>query len=137
MSLFHPANLICSKCGAQTEVQRNASVNVDRRPDLRVAILDGSFQSKACGKCGTELRLPPHLTLLDLGRNQWIMAEPASLLEQWREVEADASSTYAETFGDKAPPSARELAKDLTPRLVFGWPALREKLIPHAPPPRA
>ena len=129
MSLFHPANLICSKCGAQTEVQRNASVNVDRRPDLRVAILDGSFQSKACGKCGTELRLPPHLTLLDLGRNQWIMAEPASLLEQWREVEADASSTYAETFGDKAPPSARELAKDLTPRLVFGWPALREKLI--------
>jgi hypothetical protein len=129
MSLFHPAALKCPNCGAETEVQRNASVNVDRRPDLRVAILDGNFQSEACGKCGTALRLPPHLTLLDLGRNQWIMAEPLSLLERWSEAEADARVTYAETFGDRAPPSARGLAKNLQPRLVFGWPALREKLI--------
>jgi len=129
MSLFHPAALICPNCGAETEVQRNASVNVKRRPDLRDAILDGSFQSEACAKCGTALRLPPHLTLFDLPRNQWIMAEPVSLLEQWREAEADARGTFAETFGDAAPPSARELAKNLQPRLVFGWPALREKLI--------
>jgi hypothetical protein len=131
MSIFLPAALKCPKCGAETDVQRNASVNVDRRPDLRVAILDGSFQSEACGECGTALRLPPHLTLLDLGRNQWIMAEPVSLLEQWQAAEADARTTYAETFGDDASPAARELAKDLKPRLVFGWPALREKLFAH------
>lgn len=129
MSIFHPANLICPNCHTETEVQRNASVNADRRPDLRAAILDGSFQSVACGKCGTALRLPPHLTFLNLGRQQWIMAEPAGMLEQWPEAEADARATYAETFGADAPPAAQKLAKNLQARLVFGWPALREKLI--------
>jgi hypothetical protein len=129
MSIFHPADLKCPNCGTIFETQRNASVNVDRRPDLRDAILDGSFQKENCSKCGTEMRLPPHLTYLNLGRKQWIMVEPVSLLEQWPAAEEDARATYAETFGDQAPPSARQLAKDLQHRLVFGWPALREKLI--------
>jgi hypothetical protein len=129
MSIFHPVSAICRACGTKTEVKRSASVNAGRRPDLRAAIVDGSFQSASCPKCGTPLRLPPHLTYLDMGRGQWIMAEPASMLEQWPSVEADARATYERSFGAGAPSSARALGEGLRSRLVFGWPALREELI--------
>ena len=129
MSIFHPVTAICGQCRTKLEIERSASVNANRRPDLRQAILDGSFQSATCKNCGTPLRLPPHLTYLDLQRQQWIMAEPANLLEEWPSVEAEARDTYARSFGDLAPASARGLGDGLKSRLVFGWPALREKLI--------
>jgi CpXC protein len=129
MSIFHPAMAVCKACGTKTAVERSASVNADRRPDLRTAIIDGSFQATDCGKCGTRLRLPPHLTYLDMRRGWWIMAEPAPLIEEWPRVEAEARQTYDATFGDRAPPSGRMLGDGLRSRLVFGWPALREKLI--------
>jgi hypothetical protein len=129
MSIFHPVSATCGKCGTETAVDRSASVNAGRQPDLRAAILDGSFQSVACPKCGAPLRVPPHMTYLDVGRGQWIMVEPASMLEEWPDVEADARATYERTFGAAAPASARDLGAGLKSRLVFGWPALREKLI--------
>ncbi len=129
MSIFHTAGAKCANCGTLAEVQRTASVNADRRPDLRAAVLDGSFQAIKCGKCGTEMRLPPHLTYLDLGHNQWIAAEPSSLLDQWPEAEAETRKAYDLAFGEEATPAARAIGETLKPRLVFGWPALREKLI--------
>ncbi len=129
MSIFHSAMATCKKCGSKTEVERCASVNAYLRPDLRAEIIDGSFQAAACGKCGTPLRLPPHLTYLDVSRRQWIMAEPAGLIEDWPAVEADARATYERSFGAAATAAAKALGKGLSSRLVFGWPALREKLV--------
>ena len=129
MSIFHPVTATCPHCGASTAVERSASVNADRRPDLREAMLDGSFQSEPCSSCGERMRLPPHLTFLDMNNGQWIMAEPADLLENWPAEEAEARDTYSRSFGDQAPPSGRALGEGLKSRLVFGWPALREKLL--------
>ncbi len=129
MSLFHPATITCSKCGTQAEIQRNASVNADRRADLRRAILDGSFQAATCRKCGTQLRLPPHLTYLEIKRGTWIAAEPATLLDEWPEVEDQVWRAYSRAFGEDASPAGQSIGAGLRPRLVFGWPALREKLL--------
>lgn len=35
----------CPACGAELEAETVASVNADRRPDLRDAILDGIFSA--------------------------------------------------------------------------------------------
>jgi hypothetical protein len=129
MSIFHPVNAVCGTCGTANAVQRSASVNAARRPDLKTAILDGSFQAAACTKCGTVLRLPPHLTYLDMRGGLWLMAEPANLLGEWPTVEEEARATYSRSFGADAPPSGRALGAGLKSRLVFGWPAFREKLI--------
>jgi hypothetical protein len=129
MSIFHPANITCPKCGTSATVNRSGSVNADRRPDLREAILKGSFQATHCSKCGTLMRLPPHLVYLDIGRGSWIAVEPTTMLEQWPDVEQDVFEVYAHAFGDEASVAAREIGEDLLPRLVFGWAALREKLI--------
>jgi hypothetical protein len=129
MSVFHQATVACGKCGTANDVDLAASVNADRRPDLRSAILDGSFQALKCEKCGTALRLPAHLTYLDTGRGQWIVVDSFAALPNWKHAEAEAQDAYDVTFGLDAPDASREIGEGLTPRLVFGWPALREKLI--------
>ncbi len=129
MSIFHLATVTCAHCGAEAEVEWSASVNADLRPDLRAEILDGSFQATDCPSCGAKLRLPPHLTYLELGRDMWIAVEPASRIEAWDTVEDEVLAVYDRAFGSGASPAARELTGSLQPRLVFGWPALREKLI--------
>ncbi len=129
MSIFHPAALTCAHCGTEAAVDRSSSVNADLRPDLRVAILDGSFQATDCPSCGARLRLPPHLTYLELGRDIWIAVEPASRIEEWNTVESEVAAVYDHAFGSGASPAARALTGSLQPRLAFGWPALREKLL--------
>jgi hypothetical protein len=129
MSLFHPATLACPSCEEPVEFQACGSVNADRRPDLRQAIVEGQFQRGTCKKCGTAFRLDPELVYLDIERNQWISAYPVSRVGQWEEVEALAREAFAKSYGDKSTPAAQEIGRDLKPRLVFGWAALREKLL--------
>lgn len=129
MSVFHRATATCGKCGTTNGVNLAASVNADRRPDLRAAILDSSFQSLKCESCGTALRLPAHLTYLDIGRGQWILVESFATLPNWKAAEAEALAAYDLAFGPDAPEVSREIGEGLAPRLVFGWPALREKLV--------
>ena len=131
MSLFVYARSICGQCGAVAEQDLSASVNADRRPDFRQAIIDGTFQAVGCAECGAAMRLPAHLSYLDVGRGQWILTEGIDHLPEWRAVEAEARDIFDRSYGSAAPPIAREIGGELTPRLVFGWPALREKLICH------
>ncbi|MGH7043857.1 MAG: CpXC domain-containing protein [Acetobacteraceae bacterium] len=129
MSLFNHANVTCPHCDAQFDVEVVASVNADRRPDLRQQILDGAFQAETCGTCGTVFRLPPSFSYIDVGRSQWIMAYPANELENWVALEAQAADIFATAYGAAAPPAARAIGADLVPRITFGWPAMREKLL--------
>lgn len=128
MSLFVNAKTKC-QCGRETEVRLCASVNAGRRPDLRQGILDGTFQAETCLVCGASLRLPVHLSYLDIARHQWILAEAIDLLPEWRSVEKEAQAVFDGTYGSRAPKPAREVGAALRPRLVFGWPALRESLM--------
>lgn len=131
MSLFNPVQAVCPKCGALDETPMVASVNADRRPDLRRKILDRTFQALRCQVCGTDYRMPPTFTFMHLGARQWIVAEPASLREEWVEAEERTKEVFAEGYGAEAPPAAQRLGAELKVRLVFGWPALREKLVAH------
>lgn len=129
MSLFNAAEIDCANCGHAQEVQIVASVNAGRRPDLRKAILDRSFQVHECEVCETALRLPLHMSYVDMQRGVWLLAESLGELGNWSQLVAEAETLFAESFGARAPAAARDLAKDVKPRVVFGWPALREKII--------
>lgn len=129
MSLFRPVNLICPSCGALIVMEAVGSVNADRRPDLRVAILEDRFQDTTCESCAKTFRLPPEFTYLDVGRGQWIAIMPAALMPSYLEVEDQISAAFAQSYGASASAAARDLGADLTVRLTFGWPAIREKLL--------
>jgi len=110
-------------------MQSVESVNADRRPDLRDAILDRSFQVEGCPKCDAAFRLDPMFNYVDIDRGQWLSVQPVGQLEDWVENEDEALATFALAYGEQAPPAAREIGNGLTPRLVFGWPAAREKIL--------
>jgi endogenous inhibitor of DNA gyrase (YacG/DUF329 family) len=129
MSMFNPVRLACPHCGKQVDFEASASVNADRRPDLRQAILDGTFQRKDCPHCGQSIRLDPQANYLDIGRGQWFAAFPRAWIDHWDELEAGARKSFDSAFGADAGDAAHEVGAGLKPRMVFGWEGLREKLV--------
>ena len=129
MSIFDTCTATCPACGRDGEFDAVVSVNADRRPDLRVAILDGTFQAVDCPHCGAKMRIPPSFTYLDIGRGQWIAVHPPAAALQWPAHEAHAREAFDAAFGAAAPAAAQEIAAGITPRLAFGWAALQEKLL--------
>lgn len=129
MSIFRPVEVPCPSCKVPVTFQLVHSVNADRRPDLRQAIIDRTFQQEKCPSCSFAFRTEPEFTYLNLGRNQWIAAWPASKLADWAAIDNRSQEAFDKAFGKGAPPEARDLGKDLKPRATFGWAALSEKLV--------
>lgn len=129
MSLFVEMNLTCPECAEVFSFDAVGSVNADRRPDLRQEILDDVFQIATCSACAHEFRLEPDFNYLDVGRRQWIAALPARELRDHLEIAQEKQAVFDLSYGDQAPAAAQAVGGDLARRLVFGWPALREKLV--------
>ena len=129
MSLFKETVLDCPSCARSLSFETVHSLNADRRPDLRAAILDSRFQRTSCPHCGARFRLDCDFTILDVKRGQWIVAAPVAAIADWEAQEAAARSMFARAYGSEAPDLAREIGAKLKPRITFGWPALREKLL--------
>jgi hypothetical protein len=132
MSIFQHTTVACPACDTSLAFDLVVSVSADRRPDLRDAILDGSFQRVACSSCGARFRVPPEFTYIDIGRGQYIGAWPASRRADWREAAARTQASFDRAFGTQADAAARKIGDKLELRAVFGWPALHEKLLARA-----
>lgn len=129
MSIFRTVELSCPACESVFEFELVFSVSADRRPDLREAILDGSFQRQACPACGTPFRVDPEFTYMDIRRGQYIGVWPVALRERWQACAAKTREVFDATLGSGAGPEAQRIGGRLTPRAVFGWPALNEKIL--------
>ncbi|GAA6199808.1 CpXC domain-containing protein [Aquicoccus sp. SU-CL01552] len=132
MSLFRSTSIACPACGADIAFEECDSVNADRRPDLREAILDGTFQSLPCPGCDKAVRMEPQFNYLEVGAGHWIAVFPGRMMPDYIEVEDTISEVFDTSYGSRALPSAREIGGGLDVRLVFGWPALVEKLVLRA-----
>jgi hypothetical protein len=129
MSLFEPTTLACPACGTPVEFQAVASVNADRRSDLRDAILDRSFQREACPKCAKTFRLDPMFTYMDQALGLWMVVHPVADLGNWEALEQKDRATHDLAYGARASAAARAIGAALKPRVAFGWPAVREKVL--------
>lgn len=129
MSIFQEQMLACPSCGTEVAFELVHSVSADRRPDLRDAILDRSFQRQPCPSCGTAFRVDPEFVYMDFGRGQYIGVWPASRRPEWQACAAQTRQVFDDALGARAPASARKLGDAMQVRAVFGWPALVEKLL--------
>jgi hypothetical protein len=125
MSIFRVETVSCPACSQPVEFNLVYSVNAGRRPDLRQAILDGSFQRETCPKCKALFRVEPEMTYFDVGRKQWILVQPVEKLAAWAELEQQARSSFELAFAPTTPGAGL----GMQPRITFGWAALCEKLI--------
>lgn len=129
MSIFTVESFPCPECAEAVSFMVCASVNADRRPDLRDEIIDGTFQRGTCEKCGNSFRIDPEFTYFDMERKQWILVQPAADAVNWTSLEKEAQETFDLAYGENTGPIAREIGRDLQVRVTFGWPALKEKLL--------
>jgi len=132
VSLFHPITVKCPFCDELVTVNAVGSVNADRRPDYRDAILEDRFQDTTCGSCEKSFRLQPEFNYLDAARRQWISALPAADMPNYLALEDEMTELFATSYGSKAPVAAQDVGKTLDVRVTFGWPAIREKLFARA-----
>jgi hypothetical protein len=129
MSRFLNTRIACPLCRSGFDFEAVQSINADRRPDLRDAILLDRFQAFACPQCGERFRLAPSLNYLDVGRGQWIVAAPVTGVEDWHDREEEARAVFERGWGAAAADAAQEIGRRMKPRITFGWAALREKLL--------
>ncbi len=129
MSLFQTVNLVCPRCGHLIVMEAVGSINADRRPDFRDAILADRFQDTTCAACRFTFRLQPDFNYLDAGRRQWIAGLPAARLADFAGAEAEVADLFSQSYGARAPAAARVVGETLDVRLTFGWPAIREKIL--------
>lgn len=129
MSLFKMMNVTCPNCGEATTVNAVGSVNADRRPDLRDAILNNTFQDTTCENCSENFRLEPEFNYLDVGRGLWLAALPGREMLDFTESEPVARETYDTAYGKDAPAEAQVVGEGLTPRVTYGWQGVREKIL--------
>jgi len=129
MSIFDHLEVNCPGCDTPVDFELVFSVSADRRPDLRQAILDGTFQRESCPSCGTAFRADPEFSYMDIRRGQYIGVWPPSRRGEWRECAARTQAVFDETLGAGATPEAKEIGAALEPRVVFGWAALVEKIL--------
>ena len=107
MSIFRKMRLECPVCATPIDFDVVLSVSADRRPDLREAILDGSFQRLPCPGCGTEARADPEFTYMDIGRGQYIGVWPAGKRADWKTWAEKTRAVFDDALGKNAPSEAR------------------------------
>jgi hypothetical protein len=129
MSIFRTLELECPACKSALRFDLVMSVSADRRPDLRDAILDGSFQRESCPHCGSRFRVEPEFTYMDIGRGQYIGVWPLGKRRDWEAWAAKTRSVFDDAMGRHASPEARAIGDGLEVRTVFGWRALVEKIL--------
>jgi len=129
MSVFHTETINCPACATPVRFKLVYSVNADRRPDLRDAIVAGTFQRQPCPSCGIEFRVDPEFTYMELRHGLYIGVWPVAKRGQWQACAAKTAEVFEDGLGKGASPEAAKLGVGIEPRAVFGWPALAEKLI--------
>src|SRR3974377_1182998 len=121
MSRFQSQTFPCPKCEEPVEFAIVASVNADRRPDFRAAILAGSFQRGTCGKCSYRFRIDPEVAYVDAGRKQWILVKAAQDVADWITLEKTALETFGLAYGPQAGAAAQALRPRREGPPSFWW----------------
>ncbi|KIN70286.1 CpXC domain containing protein [Sulfitobacter noctilucae] len=129
MSLFETTTIQCPACATTSDFEAAGSVNADRRPDLRDAILDNTFQNVTCPSCGEAMRLEPVLNYLDVELGLWLAAYPPRQIGDYLALEDQVQGLFDESYGAAASEAAQTVGASLRPRLTFGWPGTCEKLL--------
>ena len=129
MSTFAQRTLTCSACRQPSAMSVAVSLNGGRRPDLRLAILDDTFQRITCPSCGVPGRIEQPFVYLDFTRKHWITCFNHRREASWATLEGEPHEDWKEAMITFAPRIVREMSASFRIRAVFGVDALREKLL--------
>lgn len=128
MSTADTERLVCPACRHAWSEVVYRGLHISRIPHVREEILAGTWQTWPCPACGRRVRVNHSPVVYTDFPNQVYIAVEGRGHDDVADAVARHRGVFdaAFTFG---PPVAEELGQSLRPRLVFGLPALREKLV--------
>ncbi len=129
MSISTPVTLICDFCQHPNAISQMGSLNLDRFPELKMELFNHTLGSFTCEKCQKLYRLSPEFPCHYLDRSLWLAVYPKEKIKDWRNLEAMSLKLFNVALGSDASSAAQEIGKGVFPRLVFGWEALKEKIL--------
>ena len=132
MSLFEEVATHCPACKVEVSYEMVHSVNADRRSELRDAILDRSFQVLTCESCGENFRIEPQFTYIHMVGKQYFSVWPISSIGNWAAMEKRGDQSFLTFYGPASSEAAQQIGREMVRRTVFGWAALREKIVAAA-----
>lgn len=115
-------------CGHLQAMDLADGLHITRLPEVRQRILDGTFHTATCGRCGRIGVVHTKTLYTDFSRWHWVAVAPPWLLGDWQRWARVVTGEFDHWMRIAAPPMVRELADRFAVRLVFGFDALAEKL---------
>lgn len=127
MSTFYPHPIDCPTCTHHFEVELLEGIHITRLPFVRQQILDGQFQIFPCPGCGVRIAVEASVIYTDFHRCHYVAMESGAV-DDWHAAQLRHQEVFHQAFRH-GPPIAQEMGRQFQKRLVFGVPALREKLL--------
>ena len=124
---------IACGCGAKLQVLVADSINADRHPHMRQAVLDRVLHVFRCPACERRTVVENRFWYLDLTRGQFYGVWPSHHRTDERACGQVVVDAYDLALGERAGATARALfARDgMHVRVCFGNEELREKIVVH------
>jgi CpXC protein len=130
MSTLRSADVICGACQHRFAAEIADSLNVERMPAARKAVLDRTLNGAACPSCMAWISVTQPVLYVDMPRGLWIYCLPAAERGDLAGREAEAIEAFADAFRRDRNAAIVQTWRDrLTMRLVFGYEQLREKVV--------
>lgn len=127
MSTFRHYPTTCPACGHHHEVEIARGLHITRLPNVRRNLLDGTFQVHRCPACGEAAVYEATVVYTDFERNEYVACETARSTT-WQTALARHQTVFRNCF-EHGPPIAQDMGRRFKRRVVFGFRALREKLV--------
>lgn len=131
MSITAVREVTC-RCGAPVRVFVATSVNAERHPHMRDAILRRTFHVFECGACRQPLAIDKELLYIDLGRREFYGVFPLGAARDPAPCARQIAEAYETALGPGTGAAGQGLADGMRVRLCFGLEELREKIVARA-----
>lgn len=127
MSTFFPYQAKCPSCGHRFVAELARGLHITRLPQIRQQLLDGTFQIFTCPACGKPTVIEATVVYTDFERFEYVAVE-TSASAKWQAALARHKTVFQGCF-EHGPPIAHDMGAKFKRRVVYGFRALREKLL--------
>jgi hypothetical protein len=129
MSTTYHTAFHCVDCGAAVDVRVADSLNANRLPEARRWVLDRTLFQHPC-VCGRTVTAIHPFLYVDFDRGLWVQVLPEDERPAYHAREPEVVAAYRTAFDPGSGPRfVASLGSLVTPRLVYGYEELREKVM--------
>jgi hypothetical protein len=127
VSTFRAYQATCPACQHQWKVDIARGLHITRLPEIREQLTTGKFQVFTCPSCSSPTVFEDTVIYTDFERHEYIACESAASAS-WQAAIARHQTVFRDCF-EHGPPIAQDMGKAFKRRLVYGFRALREKIV--------